>query len=127
MAARRCTICGKHFHPDPRAHRQQRCCSRRCTKTLKRQRDRLHKQRYRDIGLGKEQRKRESKKRREVIGWDAYMRVWRKAELKERSRKERERSRRYYQAHRDEILAKLRQKRSANREARKPSATTCSH
>jgi hypothetical protein len=127
LAARRCTICGKHFRPDPRARRQQRCCSRRCSKKLKRQRDRRHKQRYRETGLGKEQRKRENQTQRERLGWNDYMRFWRKAEPKERSHQERERARRYYQAHRDEILAKRRQQRAGDNADQNQFSEACSH
>jgi len=127
LAFRSCTICGRHFRPDPRARCQQRCCSRRCSRKLKRQRDRVHKQRYRDTGLGKEQRRRESEKRREAVGWDAYMRAWRKAEPEERARCERDRARRYYDAHREEILAKRRRQRAEKQSANKSSREACSH
>ena len=113
MDERRCVICGKPFNPDQRARLQQKCCSRRCSKKLKRQRDKIHKERYRETGLGKEQRKRESRKCRESIGWNAYMRAWRKAKPEERSRQERERAKRYHLKHRPKILERRRQKRAA--------------
>lgn len=94
---------------------------------MKRRRDRIHKRRYRETGLGKEQRKKESSKRREAIGWDAYMRAWRKVEPKERARRERERARRYYHAHRDEILAGRRRQKAEKRSANKSSSEAKSH
>jgi hypothetical protein len=94
---------------------------------LKRRRDRVHKRRYRETGLGKEQRRRESEKRREKIGWADYMRFWRKAEPKERARRERERARRYYHAHRDEILAGRRRQKAQKRSAEKSSPEAKSH
>lgn len=124
---RRCAICGKSFEPDQRARLQQKCCGRRCSKKLKRQRDKIHKQRYRETGLGKEQRRRDNQVQRERLGWNAYMRVWRKAEAKKRSRQERERARCYYQNHRDQTLDKRRQKRAESKDVQKPSSETCSH
>lgn len=120
---RRCALCGRHFHPERRNQKRQKYCSRRCAKKAKRDRDREHKRLYRDTGLGHEQRRRESEKRREQLGWAEYMRYWRKAEPDERAGQERQRQRRYYAKHRDEIVAKRRAQRAARRALRK----ACSH
>jgi hypothetical protein len=127
LAARRCTICGKYFQPDHRARRHQKCCSPACSKKLKRRRDRFHKQRYRETGLGKEQRRKEERRRRDKVGWKDYMRFWRKAEPKQRSRQERERAKRYYQAHRDGILAKRRKQRTLKNDLQICPSEACSH
>jgi len=124
---RRCAICGRFFSPEPRARLQQKCCSKKCSKKLKRRRNRQHKQLYRQTGLGKEQRRRENETQRDRLGWNDYMRFWRKATPEIRARQERERARRYYQAHRDQILAKRRQRRAAKRNAQNPPLGAWSH
>ena len=122
IAVRRCAICRRRFRPDVRHRRDHKYC-RRCAKKAKRDRDRGHKKLYRDTGLGREQRRRESAKRRDVIGWARYMRFWRKAEPERRARQERARARLYYERHRETILAKRRAQRAAARPAGEP----CSH
>lgn len=94
---------------------------------MKRQRDRTHKQRYRETGLGREQRKRENETYRERVGWNEYMRFWRKADPKKRARKERERSRRYYQKHKAEIRQKQCARRASKTRAQKGAGGACSH
>lgn len=112
---RRCAICGRSFRPGVRSRKHQRTCSKRCRKKGKRERDRLHKQRYRETGLGGEQRRRESGRRRERIGWAEYMRFWRKADGARTARQDREAAQRYYEHHREEILVKRRTKRAARK------------
>lgn len=124
---RTCSVCGTTFTPDVRSRHHQRYCRRRCYLVAKRARDRHHKQRYRETGLGKEQRRRENEASRTRIGWNAYMRFWRKAKPKERARRERERARRYYLQHRAEILRKRRLKRAAPQSARTGVEQACSH
>jgi len=124
---RACVICGKSFRPDPRARLQQKCCGPGCSKKLKRQRDKIHKKRYRLTAPGKEQRKRENKKQRQRIGWNEYMRFWRKAEPEKRLRQERERSSRYYQRHRQKILLELHQRRAQKSKAKNALQKSCSH
>ena len=127
MALKRCVICGKAFSPDRRSRLQQKCCGRRCSRRLKHRRDRVHKQRYRETGLGQEQRKRENKTYRERVGWNEYMRFWRKAEPKKRARKERERARRYYKKHKAEILQKRCAQHVSKTCAQKGAGGACSH
>lgn len=79
----------------------------------------MHKKEYRATGLGREQRKRESRKRREHVGWAEYMRFWRKADPRRAARLNRVACRRYYQQHRDELLEKRRLKRAAQKQLRK--------
>ncbi len=116
--ALRCAICGRCLRPDPRSARHQRYC-RRCRKKAKRAHDRAHKQLYRETGLGKEQRKRESQKRRERLGWADYMRYWRKADAVRSVRIDREAARRYYERHREAIVQKRRQQRAARKALQK--------
>jgi hypothetical protein len=113
LARRQCP-CGRFFRPDVRHRRTQKYC-RRCAKKAKRARDRLHKQSYRDTGLGREQRKRENAKLRAKPGWKESKRQRRKANSGVTSQQERERSRRYYERHHDQILEKRRQQRAAPR------------
>jgi hypothetical protein len=113
--ARRCAICGRVFRPKPRSRKYQKYCSRPCAKHAKRQRDRLHKQRYRETGLGREQRHRENERYRNDVGWAEYMRYWRKADARRTARQERQRAGRYYQRHREQIQAKRREQRAAQK------------
>lgn len=115
---RRCAVCHRWFHPDVRSVGHQKYCSRRCAKKAKRERDRLHKKRYRETGLGQQQRRRENRRTRERVGWAPYMRYWRKAEPATRAAQERERARRYYRTHREEILQKRRERRAQKRAER---------
>lgn len=114
---RRCAICDRSFRPNVRSRTHQHYCSRRCAKKAKRERDREHKRLYRDTGLGQEQRKRESQKRRERVGWAQYMRYWRRAEPDRRLAQERKRAQRYYERHRDAMVTKRRQQRAARKVA----------
>jgi hypothetical protein len=107
-----CVICGASFIPNPRSARQQKCCSKACSKALKRLRDKLHKQRYRETGLGQEQKKRENRATRKRLDWRRYKRFWRKADPYRRNAQERARAKRYYQKNKARILEKLRQKRA---------------
>ena len=123
MAVRRqCVACGKRLRFD-RSHRRNRKYCRRCAKAAKQERDREHKQRYRDTGLGREQRKRDNQRTRGRLGWNDYMRFWRKAEPKVRAKQERARARRYYEKHRADILEKRRRVRVARKRIR----SACSH
>jgi hypothetical protein len=81
----------------------------------KRERDREHKKRYRDNGLGQEQRKRENARTRERLGWAEYMRYWRKANPRQRSKVNRAKCQLYYEQHREEILRKRREQRAAKK------------
>ena len=116
-------MCGRAYRPHPRSHGHQKYCFGGCAKRAKRERDRIHKQRYRETGLGREQRRRESAKRREHLGWADYMRYWRKADARRTARQERDRAQRYYQQHREQILRKRREQRRV----RKASGGACSH
>jgi hypothetical protein len=110
-------MCGRGFRPDVRHRRDQKYC-RPCAKKVKRARDRRHKQRYRETGLGREQRKRESGRRRERLDWARYMSYWRKAEPEKRARQERARARRHYLKHREQILRQRHAERAARKRAR---------
>lgn len=106
-----CAICGGLFSPDPRCGRRQRYCGPLCAKRAKAKRDREHKRRYRETGLGAEQRRRESQERRTHLDWPRRMQAWRKTNL-ERSRQiDREAAGRYYRAHRTKILERRRIRR----------------
>jgi hypothetical protein len=107
-----CVICGESFVPDPRSARQQKCCGKACSKALKRLRDKLHKQRYRETGLGQDQRGREYGRRGQNEPRAEYMRFWRKADSYRRNAQERARAKRYYQKYKARILEKRRQKRA---------------
>ena len=117
--APRCTICGRSFRPEPRSRHHQRTCSKGCRKKARRERDREHKRLYRDTGLGREQRRRESEKRRERLGWADYMRYWRKADAVRSVRIDREAARIYYRRHREAIVEKRRQQRAARKALQK--------
>jgi len=104
-------------------HRRNRKYCRRCAKEVKREYDRQYKQDYRAKPAGKEQRQRESHKRRARLGWSDYMRYWRKADSWRVAAQERARAKRYYARHRAQILAK----RRAQRAARKAARQACSH
>ena len=104
-------------------HRRNRKYCRRCAKEVKREYDRQYKQDYRAKPAGKEQRQRESHKRRARLGWSDYMRYWRKADSWRVAAQERARAKRYYARHRAQILAK----RRAQRAARKAAQQACSH
>jgi hypothetical protein len=122
MAVRRsCVKCDKPLRFDA-SHRRNRKYCRRCAKEAKRERDRRHKQRYRETGLGKEQRRRESTTRRGRVGWAEYMRFYRKADPKRAAALNRDKCQRYYEQHREAILARRRQQRAA----RKASVGACS-
>ncbi len=60
----------------------------------------------------------ENEATRERLGWDEYMRFWRKAKPERRAAQERARAKRYYEAHRAEILAKRHRERAAHKAAR---------
>ncbi len=123
MASRRfCVRCGKRLRFDV-SHRRNRKYCRRCGKPAKREYDRQYKQDYRTKPCGKEQRQRESRKRRARLGWSDYMRFWRKGDPFRIAAQERARARRYYQQHRAEVLAKRRAQRAATKAAQK----ACSH
>jgi len=107
-----CVICGDSFVPDPRSARQQKCCSKACSKARKRLRDKFHKQRYRESGLGQEQKKRENRSTRQRLDWRRYKRFWRKADSYRHNAQERARAKRYYQKNKARILEKRRQKRA---------------
>lgn len=112
MATRpRCPICGRWFRPDVRSVGHQKYCSPRCSKKAKRRRDREHKKRYRDTGLGAEQRRRESTKRRNKADWARYMRAWREADPERRAKQARQQARQYYEKHRAQLLRKRRAQR----------------
>ena len=116
MATRpRCVACGLWFCPDVRSVRHQKCCSRRCAKKAKRKRDRKHKKDYRATGLGREQRRRESKKRREKLEWATYMRSWRKADIETRAEQARKQARQYYEKHRARILRKRQEDKATSK------------
>jgi len=123
VAVRRCCIkCHKRLRFD-RSHRRNRKYCRRCAKVAKREYDRQYKQDYRAKPVGKEQRRLENQRLRERLGWAEYMRYWRRAEPALRAPQERARAKKYYGAHRAEILAK----RRAQRAARKAAQGACSH
>jgi hypothetical protein len=123
MAVRRsCVKCDKPLRFDA-SHRRNRKYCRRCAKEVKREYDRQYKQDYRAKPAGKEQRQRESHKRRARLGWSDYMRYWRKADSWRVAAQERARAKRYYARHRAQILAK----RRAQRAARKAARQACSH
>ncbi len=75
----------------------------------------MHKQLYRATGLGREQRRRENEKLRERLGWVEYMSYWRKADSQRTARTNRGAARRYYAQHREQILAKRRARRAAQK------------
>jgi hypothetical protein len=110
--------CGRRLRFDA-SHRRNRKYCRPCAKAAKRERDRQHKQAYRDTGLGREQRKRENRRTRDRLGWTDYMRFWRKADSYKTAARERARARRYYEAHRAEICARRRARRVAEKPAEK--------
>lgn len=114
-----CAVCGHAYQPEPRSWRHQRYCSKRCARKAKRERDRIHKQRYRETGLGREQRRRENERYRDQVGWTEYMRYWRKADSGRRAGQERKRAERYYERHREPILQKRRETRVAQKAAKK--------
>jgi hypothetical protein len=116
-------VCGRFFRPNVRSRRHQRYCSKRCARRAKRERDRQHKKHYRATGLGREQRRRENTRLRRKLGWAEYIRFSRRAKPFKAAARERARSRRYYQRHREQILAK----RRAQRAARKAAQEACSH
>lgn len=123
MAVRRfCVRCGKRLRFDV-SHRRNRKYCRRCAKQAKREYDRQYKQDYRAKPCGKEQRQRESCKRRARLGWSEYMRFWRKADSWRVAAQERARAKKYYHCHRATILAKRRAQRAATKAAQK----ACSH
>ncbi len=113
--ARRCAVCGRAYQPEPRSWRHQKYCSKECARKAKRQRDRKHKRSYRETGLGREQRRRESEQRCRRIGWAEYMRYWRKSDAARATQLNRAALRRYYARHRDEILRKRRQQQAAQK------------
>ena len=123
MASRRhCVRCGKRLRFNA-SHRRNRKYCRSCAKQAKREYDRQYKRDYRAKPCGKEQRQRESRKRRARLDWSEYIRYWRKADSWRVAAQERARARSYYQRHRAEILAKRRAQRAARKAAQQP----CSH
>lgn len=115
--APRCAGCGRFFKPDVRSQHHQKYCSPRCAKKAKRRRDKKYKRQYRETALGAEQRKRESEKRRDKLGWANYMRRWRQADPEVRAQQARRQARQYYQKHRVGILTKRRQGRRVQKAA----------
>ena len=78
-------------------------------------RDREHTKRYRETGLGREQRRRDNDRQRQRLDWRRYKRFWRNSDPGKTRRNERARAQRYYERHREQLLAKRRLQRATNR------------
>ncbi len=113
--------CGGQLRVE-RSHRRNRKYCRRCAKEAKRERNRRHKRRYRETGLGREQRKRENRRARERLGWAEYMRFWRKANPRRTAKRNRAKCERYYEQHREKILRQRREQRAVRRNRRSASS-----
>jgi hypothetical protein len=119
----RCAVCGRSFCPDRRNRGRQSYCSRRCRREAKRRYDRKYHRAYRRTWDGRLHRREQHRRYRGKVGWSRYVRYWRKRDSYRTEVRERKRARRYYERHREEILAKRRRQRVVQKASREP----CSH